>query len=276
MTARRVRALVILLVVALLGTGIVGASAAQLPVRSATLLSVRKTPCTAATVAVTHGLISTTDQKSSSVVVTVPAACAGLPVALRLFKAGGTALHAADLTVASASAPTTTITLSTADRYTPSEVAGVALTLGTWGMRTAWTYTPPVSTTGCRVVHLNTSSVEVPSPGATCTVTGVAMQSGGWWGTKPARQANIDVSFTSTGALYPDYFVFTVNLSTISGLPTDWTWSTSGSGYGNPVVRSACSALPLLTASSPTSWGPPTSQYFPLYESRSGNAVSCS
>lgn len=276
MTARRVRTLVIVLVAALLGSGIVHASAAQLTVRSATMLSVTKAPCTTATVAVTHGSISTTDQKTSSVVVTVPAACGGLPVALRLFTAGGVALHAADLTVASASAPTTTVTLSTADRYTPSEVVGAALTIGTWGMRTAWTFTPPVSATGCKVVRLNGNGVEIPSPSATCTITQVAMQGAAWWGTKPARQTNIDVTFTSTGAAYPDYFVFTVNLATVTGLPTDWNWSTSGTGNGNPVVRSACSALPLLTASSPTTWGPPPSQYFPLYENRAGNAVSCS
>ncbi|WP_456846972.1 hypothetical protein, partial [Cellulomonas sp. P5_C6] len=86
MTAARVRTLVILLLAALVATGVVHASAAQLTVRSATLLSVKKAPCTTATIPVTHGSIDTTDKKTSSVVVTVPAACAGLPVALRLYK----------------------------------------------------------------------------------------------------------------------------------------------------------------------------------------------
>ncbi|MET0788728.1 MAG: hypothetical protein ABWY33_05735 [Cellulomonas sp.] len=137
-------------------------------------------------------------------------------------------------------------------------------TTGTWS----------TTANGCTVVRL-VGGVETPSPTATCTVSGVQMQKGGWWGTAPARQTNLDISFTSTGAVYPDYFRFTVDLSTTPGLPSGWSWSTSGIGDGNLVVRSACSVLPSLTASTPATWGPPTTIYTPLYENRSGNTVSC-
>ncbi|MEZ0446803.1 hypothetical protein [Cellulomonas sp. ICMP 17802] len=138
----------------------------------------------------------------------------------------------------------------------------------------ATTATWSTGTTSCTVVHL-VGTVETVTAGATCAVSGVKMQAAGWWGTAPSRQTNLDITFTSTGAAYPDYFRFTVDLSTTPGLPNGWVWSTSGTGVGNLVVRSACSALPSLTATSPTTWGPPTTLYTPLYENRAGNTASC-
>ena len=244
MTARRVRTLVILLVAALVATGIVGASAAQLTVGSATLLSIRKAPCTTATVAVTHGLISTTDQKTSSVVVTVPASCAGLPLALRLYKAGGVALHAADLTVASASAPTTTITLATVDRYAPSEVVGVAMTLGTWGVRTAWTSTAvTVPALSCAVVQGN--------PNSTCVAT---VTSATEWGypTTTDFLRSITISSTSNS---PVTWQLTINLSD-PGFPFLAKALADGQGGLVLVSTSGCGASPrTVTVQGTTAWG---------------------
>ena len=244
MTARRVRALVVLLLAALLGTGIVQASAAQLTVRSATLLTVKKTPCTTATVAVTHGAISTTDQKTSSVVVAVPASCAGLPVALRLFKAGGVALHAADLTVAAASSPTTTITLSTTDRYTPSEVVGVALTLGTWGVRTAWTSTAvTVPALSCAVVQGN--------PNSTCVATVTSSTEWGYPTTTDFLRA-VTISSTSNS---PVTWQLTINLSD-PGFPFLAKALADGQGGLVLISTSGCGASPrTVTVQGTTAWG---------------------
>ena len=268
MTATRVRTLVILLLAALVATGIVQASAAQLNVRSTTLLSVKKAPCTTATIGVTHGAISTTDQQTSSVVVTVPAACAGLPIALRLYKTGGTALHAADLTVASASSPTTTITLATADRYTPSEVLGVALTIGTWGMRTAWTYTPPAGPVNTCQVRNSDGSVDPSKP---CTVTGATTWD--YWGSAGSGQGWFKSLVSAPGIANDQYIAFTV---TIVGAPTWWTWSTAGTKGSGTQVSSSCSALPVMSGRLATNVGPSPQVYVELVDKRAGaSGITC-
>ena len=49
-------------------------------------------------------------------------------------------MHASDKTVASATSPTTILTLATVDRYVVSDVVGAALTLGGWQVPAKWTY----------------------------------------------------------------------------------------------------------------------------------------
>ncbi|WP_456844296.1 hypothetical protein, partial [Cellulomonas sp. P5_C6] len=168
------------------------------------------------------------------------------------------------LTAASASSPTTTITLATADRFTPSEVTGVALTIGTWGMRTAWTYTPPAGPLTSCLVRNSDGSVDASKP---CTVTGPV--SADFWGSSGSGQGNFQTKFSAPGITNTQYIAFTV---TITGAPTWWSWSNAGlTGINNSgTVSSSCSALPTFSGRLPANLGATPNVYVSFVENRTG------
>lgn len=136
---RRVRVLAaaaLLLVLALLAAlAVRPASAARLTLTGAQITTASARPCAATALA---AATPTTSGASSTQVVLseVPAACRGLVATVRLFAADGTALAGGDTSATLASAATTTVTVPV---YPPSRVAGVAVTVGTWGLPATWT-----------------------------------------------------------------------------------------------------------------------------------------
>lgn len=95
--------------------------------------------CTAAPVPVTDG--ATSGATAQSVVLTVPAGCHGLPGVLRLVGVPG----AADVAFTLPPAGTATATVPVPGGFPAGAVTRVAMTLGTWGVRTTWTRTAPPS-----------------------------------------------------------------------------------------------------------------------------------
>jgi hypothetical protein len=130
-------ALLALVVGVLAALALSPASAARLPLTGAQLMTGTGAPCAATTLgAAVPGSAGTAGTATQVVLSGVPVACRGQVASVRLFAADGTALAAADTTVTLAAADSTTVTVPS---YATARVAGVALTVGTWSLPTAWT-----------------------------------------------------------------------------------------------------------------------------------------
>jgi hypothetical protein len=216
---------------------------------------------------------ATTSSTSSTAtwvqVANIDAACAGLLVSVMVYDPATGSIRTGGSATAPAGGGALTIPTS---GYTPSATDRAFVTIGTWPVSATWAYTPPYPICG---VYRLVNGVETARPGS-CTVT--SLSAAAWWGTAGSRLANVDIAFTYTGASYPDYFKFSVDMRTTSGLPTDWGWATSGVSGGNLVVSSSylCGRLPVLDGSSVPSWGPTSGFEFRLVENRSTTTVSCS
>jgi hypothetical protein len=151
----------------------------------------------------------------------------------------------------------------TSSAWTNPAHHSVSVTAGTWAV------TPTV---GCTVMRL-VNGVETVQAGKTCSVTATMDN---YWSSAPSRVANVTFAFTYSGATYPDYFLFTIDMRTATGVPSGWSWTTSGSVGANLVGRSACSALPYFTATTFPSWGPVSSTQIQFHENRTGvSGLSC-
>lgn len=151
---------------------------------------------------------------------------------------------------------------------TPTTAYSIVVMIGGWPVSTTWAG----ATVGCQVVDGQGNPT-----GASCTITDLHV--GDSWGTVGSRVANFYVSFSATGVNGDNRVQFTADLSTATGLPSGWTWSTSGTATGTnitPVAGYTCSQLPILTAQTSPGWGSYTGVYFAVYENRSGQTVSCS
>jgi len=204
----------------------------------------------------------------SAVSITVPSGCAGKELFLTLLN-GSTVLRSGTATVAGSGATTVTFT----GTYTATSSLTVQAVVDGWNLPTTWSFTPPVSYPTCQVYRL-VGGVETARPG-TCTVTGLKVDS--FWGTVGSRMANVSISFSYSGATYPDYFRFTVDMATSTGIPAGWNWATSGTRGGNLVLSPSyqCSSLPILAGSSTPSWGPTNGFQFQILENRVGQTVTC-
>lgn len=96
--------------------------------------------CTSAVTGFTNGTPTSTGS-ATSVVMTIPAGCHDVAGQMRLVGIAG----ATDITFTVPAPGATTVTVPVPGGFQASSVTGVALTLGTWGMPTQWTYTPPVA-----------------------------------------------------------------------------------------------------------------------------------
>lgn len=134
MTRRRtVGAVLLAALVALLVGLLTPASAAQLGITARPITLAEATGCTTSAITGTAG--AATGTTATTVVLSgVPAACQGKVATLRLYAADGTALATTDTSVTL----TTTGTTVTVPSYTVSRAAGVALTIGTWGVPVTW------------------------------------------------------------------------------------------------------------------------------------------
>lgn len=252
----------------MLCVGLVVANAASLQVQSGTLgAQVSDHPCSG-TAAATAATGSGTTYSAVSII-TVPSGCAGKELFLTLLN-GSTVLRSGTANVAGSGATTVTFT----GTYTATSSLTVQAVVDGWNLPTTWTFTPPVSYPICQVCRL-VGGVETARPGSTCTVTGLTVDS--YWGTVGSRMANVSIAFSYSGATYPDYFKFTVDMTTATGLPAGWNWATSGTKGGNLVLSPSyqCSSLPILVGSSDPGWGPTNGFQFQIFENRAGETVTC-
>jgi hypothetical protein len=212
---------------------------------------------------------ATTSSTATSVkVANIDAACAGLALSVMVYDpATGWIRTSGSATVPAGGGALMVSTTA----YTPSATDRASVTIGSWPVASTWTYTPfhPI----CRVYRL-VKGVAALQP-RTCTVTGLSAQD--WWGATGSRTANVNISFGYTDASYPDYFTFSVDMTTTSGLPSNWSWSTSGTWGGNLVLSSSyqCSTLPILNGSQVPAWGPTSGFQFQVLENRTGQSVTC-
>ncbi len=270
--SRRSAVLGAVAILAVLALGISNASAASLSVVAGKLGSFNVADrCVTGPLPVTVAGTPTAGSYPQVLIGAVPAACSGKAIKLTVFGTGWSVLGTSQA-VATASTGSTTVTMTAA--YPGASVLGAALSIGGYGVTTSWTFTPPVSYPTCQVYRL-VGGVETARPGSTCTVTGLTVDSS--WGTVGSRMANVSIAFSYSGATYPDYFKFTVDMTTATGLPAGWNWATSGTNGGNLVLSPSyhCSSLPILSGSSDPGWGPTNGFQFQIVEKRAGQTVTC-
>lgn len=206
----------------------------------------------------------------------ISGSCAGLPIVVRVATDTAGPLTSSSTTAVNVPAGGGSMTLSSASpAFDPDDVVQTSVTIGTWPMRGTWTYAPPAPTTSCSVYRI-VGGTPVLQAGKTCQVTSIT---GRLFGGDPAndRKSWVTFNFSWTGAEYPDYFQFTVDMTQTTGLPSDYKWTTAGAGTGQLTVTSACSAMPIFSGSTPTGWGPVSSIEHLFYEVRQGKSpLGCS
>lgn len=210
---------------------------------------------------------STSGASTSVQVSGIAAACAGATLSATVYDPSTGASSTGSATVPAGGGA---VTLDPVLAYTPGVATRALVTLATWPVLATWIYTPVTTYPTCAVYRI-VDRVDTLQPGKSCTAS-VAVRD--YWGTVGSRSANVDVAFTYTGASYPDYFRFTVDLRT-AGLPAAWSWTTAGTSGGNLILAPSyrCSSLPILTGSSDPSWGPTGSLQFQLAEARGAGAT---
>jgi len=121
---------------AALGMGLSVGNAAALPLKGGSMKVFAASRCSGATV-VTTAATGKFIFWADSIRITSPPACAGLPYVLTAYSSTGGVVATASGSLAAAGP--TTVDVVSPNWYVYSNVAGVALTIGTWGVRTSWT-----------------------------------------------------------------------------------------------------------------------------------------
>ena len=233
---RRVLAAAVCGLLVLLGAGLSVARAASVPLRAGALTAfVASDRCTTGTLAVRPGTVE--NGSSAEVVLSgLPAACLGRPFALRVHGVQA-ALAASDTTGAlPASGTTATVRVPA---YDVRAVSGVALTVSTWGLRTAWSSSSPGVT--CRVPA---------DPGAVCTAT-LVKGGGADWAGNYIRRFEV-----TTPSATPVTWELTFDLASAAQFPFVASAFSDVQGGLVLVSTSGCSATPrTVTVRGTTSWG---------------------
>lgn len=220
----------------LLGAGLSVAHAAVVPLRAASLTAVVAADrCTTGTVAVRPGTVDN-GRSAEVVLLGLPAPCLGRPFALRVHGVQA-ALAAVDTTGTLPSSGTTaTVRVPV---YDVRAASGVALTVSTWGLRTAWSASSPGVT--CRVPA---------DPAAVCTATLVKGGGADWAGNYMRR---FEVTTPSTT---PVTWELTFDLASTAQFPFVASAFSDVQGGLVLVATSGCSATPrTVTVRGTTSWG---------------------
>lgn len=118
--------------VALVFAGVAIANAAGLTVTSRQLFAQNAARCTNATIATTGFRNSGTGNWNRVRLVGVPAACAGLPVSVVVYRSSGSSFATGTGTAAEGAVDITTTA------YASGNATGVALLIGGWGVPTTW------------------------------------------------------------------------------------------------------------------------------------------
>jgi hypothetical protein len=222
------------------------ADAAGLTVTGTGVFAGNKTRCTNGPIAATTGTAHTGANTQAIKLSGVPTACAGLPVSIVAYQSNG-ASYATGTGIASAGS----FDIATTS-YHSNNVAGVALTIGTWGIPANWSSVPvvlpPVS---CIVLTTWTGGWPPPDTygtptGATCAAT---ISNYNAWG---SPLSNFNFTFTVTGAVN---WEVTFNLGNTTQFPGFTPTNVGGNLNPRLAPGALCSDLPILTVRKYLPWG---------------------
>lgn len=151
------------------------AAAAQLPLDPGNLSSASLSDRCTRAVTAAAGTVSG-GQSSEVEVRGLGAACGGRDLALTLFNQAGTAVTSGSVSLAADAGGSATVSVP---GYKPADVAGAAVTIGTWGVPADWTYTPPVTEPSDEPL-VSCTVLNDPTGTKTCDVTDVRIDAWGW------------------------------------------------------------------------------------------------
>ena len=230
-------AAVLLLLVALLVGVVSPAAAAQLALSEARMTSVslgeRCTPAVTAT-----SEMETEAQTTEVTVAGLGGACGERDLALTLFSTSGAALTSATASLAADADDSVTVTVPA---YSPADVAGAAVTIGTWGIPATWAYTPPESAPPTSAPLVSCTVLNDPTGTKTCDVTDVRVDA---WGYPQLNTFNFYATVTSPSASADVEWQLTINLAH-PDLQVNANLADSNNGVALAPGWS-CSALPIL------------------------------
>lgn len=193
-------ALALVLAVAL-GLTLRPAAAAQLPLREARMTSVSIADRCTPIVSTTNGTV--TGGRATTVLLTgLGTRCGGRVVALTLFGPNGAALTSGTTTLPASTSGSGTVIVGS---YAPADIAGAAMTVGTWGVPATWTYTPPATVPPVSCTVLND-----PTGTKTCAATDFEI---GAWGYPQLDTNNIIFYVTSPSPATDVEWQVTINLA---------------------------------------------------------------
>ena len=207
-------------------------SAAQLALLpgSTTSLSIADR-CTEAVTA-THETVAA-GEVSTVTMTGLGAACGGRDLALTLFGADGKALTTATMPLAADTGDSTTVPVPA---YAPADVAGITVTIGTWGVPAHWTYTLPVTSE-----MVSCSVLNDPAGTKTCEVQDVRVEA---WGYPELDTYNFFATVTSPSASADVEWQLTINLADPEfKVPANLADSNNAV---TPAPGWSCSSMPVL------------------------------
>ena len=194
-------AAVLMVIVVLLALALRPDAAARLSLEPANLTSFSVSDRCTQTVSATSG--PETEGRTGTVMLTgLGTACGGRDVDLTVFGRDGAALASGATTLAADTSGSATVTVPA---YAPADVAGVALTIGTWGVPAIWTYTPSVDAPLVSCTVLND-----PTGTKTCEATDVRVDA---WGHPVLDTYNFYATVTSPSDLEDVEWQLTINLA---------------------------------------------------------------
>ncbi|WP_066301738.1 hypothetical protein [Arthrobacter luteolus] len=176
-------------------------AAAQLPLLPGSVPSASVAERCTPAVKATNGT-TTAGQASTVTVSGLGTACAGKELALTLFDEDGAALAAGSTDLAADASGSATVAVPA---YNPDDVAGVALTIGTWGVPGIWTYEPSIEAPMVSCTVLND-----PTGTKTCDVTDVRVDA---WGYPEPDNFNFYATVTSPSEAEDVEWELTLNLA---------------------------------------------------------------
>lgn len=207
-------------------------AAAQLPLLQGNVTGASVSDRCTPSVTVTNGTASA--GKASTVTVAgVGTACDGRELDLTLFDTNGAAVAAGSTTLAADSSGSATVPVSA---YAPADVAGAALTIGTWGVPGIWTYVPPAAAPMVSCTVLND-----PTGTKTCDVTDVRVDA---WGYPELNNFNFYATVTTASESEDVEWQLTLNLAD-SGFKVNANLADSNNGV-TLAPGWSCSDLPML------------------------------
>lgn len=231
--SRAVAVVVLALLMALLGLAVGQAHAAQLALQPGNLTNTSVSDRCTEAVAATHGTV-TSGQATAVTLTGLGSACGGRDIDLTLYDESGEALVSTTTSLSADSSDSATVTLPA---YTPADVAGVAMTIGTWGVPASWTATtPPVTSPLVTCTVLND-----PTGTQTCEATDVRIES---WGYPVADAYNFYATVTSSSASQDVEWQLTINLAD-SAFDVDTKLADSNNGV-TLAPGWSCSSMPTL------------------------------
>ena len=229
----------------LVATAVVGlaiADAAQISVSGSGLLVASESRCTDGPVSVVIGAGSGNTTRYPVTVQNVAPLCANLAVSLVLYRSDGTSEATGTGTVPAGGGSFTVTTTG----YNRSDVTGVALLIGTWGVPATWNAPPETTSAYCEPVNPGGG---IPT-GQTCAVSNIQITS---WQSGGYEWAN--VTMTITASTNNARVTLDLSQAPFGG----WT-PLSVIGNGDFVIATkptvySCSSLPILQFNRNTSNG---------------------